>query len=182
VPSWALLDSQFIAKYMLGGFTSRKRLEAWEHQGFLRKSDTIEELARRLDIEPATLRATVERFNGFVAQNRDEDFHRGERAYDRWLGDPLRKPSESLGAIEKPPFYALPVYPGDVGTFGGVVTDRHARVLREDGSPIAGLYATATSTASVMGRAYPGAGCSIGPGFVWGYLAARHAAGVDGVG
>jgi 3-oxosteroid 1-dehydrogenase len=178
VPSWAVLDGQFTAKYMLGGVTTGKRLQTWERQGFLRKADTIEGLARRLEIDPATLSATVKRFNAFVAKNKDADFHRGERAYDRWLGDPCHRPSETLGPIEKPPFYALPVYPGDVGTYGGVVTDARARVLREDGSAIPGLYATATSTASVMGRAYPGAGSSIGPGFVWGYVAARHAAGL----
>ncbi len=73
----------------------------------------------------------------------------------------------------------MPVLPGDVGTYGGVVTDVHARVLRTDGSVIQGLYATGVSTASVMGRAYPGAGSSVGPSFVWGYLAARHAAGME---
>jgi 3-oxosteroid 1-dehydrogenase len=128
-----------------------------------------------LKIEPANLKSTVERFNGFVDKNRDEDFHRGERAYDRWLGDPYHKPSQTLGRIEHKPFYAIPVLPGDVGTYGGVVTDVHARVLREDGSVISGLYATGVSTASVMGRTYPGAGCSVGPSFVWGYVAAKHA-------
>jgi 3-oxosteroid 1-dehydrogenase len=118
----------------------------------------------------------VERFNGFVAQNRDDDFHRGERAYDRWLGDWLHKPSASLGSISEPPFYAVPVLPGDVGTYGGVVTDERARVLREDGSVIEGLYATGVSTASVMGTSYPGAGSSVGPSFVWGYVAAKSAA------
>ena len=77
--------------------------------------------------------------------------------------------------IEQPPFYAVPVFPGDVGTYGGVVTDEYARVLREDGTCLEGLYATGVSTASVMGRIYPGAGCSIGPAFVWGYVAAKHA-------
>jgi 3-oxosteroid 1-dehydrogenase len=182
-PSWAVLDSQFIGKYMLAGaLTAPQRLQAWEKAGFLRKADTIEDLARQLAIEPAILKATVERFNAFVAKNKDDDFGRGERAYDRWLGDPRHRPSETLGTIETSPFYALPVYPGDVGTFGGVVTDEHARVLRADGSVIQGLYATATSTASVMGRVYPGSGASIGPGFVFGYLAARHAAGLDSVG
>jgi 3-oxosteroid 1-dehydrogenase len=80
--------------------------------------------------------------------------------------------------VEKGPFYAVTVVPGNVGTFGGVVTDSYARVLREDGSVIAGLYATGTTTAAVMGRTYPGAGCSIGPAFTWGYVAAKHAANV----
>jgi 3-oxosteroid 1-dehydrogenase len=180
VPSWAIFDAQFMGSYMLAGSIPNKRLLArWKTQGFLRQADTVDDLAQQLKVAPATLTHTVNRYNTFVVNGRDEDFRRGDRAYDRWLGDPYHKPSETLGTIEKPPFYALPVYPGDVGTFGGVVTDVHARVLRADGSVIPGLYATATSTASVMGRVYPGAGSSIGPGFVWGYVAAKHAANAD---
>ncbi len=105
----------------------------------------------------------------------DEDFNRGGRAFDRFLGDKAQTPSPSMGVIEKGPFYAYQFYPGDVGTYGGVVTDTNARVLREDGSVIPGLYATGISTASVMGHAYPGAGASVGPSFVWGYVAAKYA-------
>lgn len=174
VPSWAIFDSQYLTKYMLAGtMPGRRKPQRWYDQGFLRRAASIGELARRLDIDPATLQATVERFNRFVDNGRDEGFHRGERAYDRWLGDELHRPSPTLGRIERPPFYAVPVHPGDVGTYGGVVTDEQARVLRADG------YATGVSTASVMGRCYPGAGSSIGPSFVWGYVAARHAAGLD---
>ncbi len=180
VPSWAVFDSQYLRKYMLAGtMPGSRKPKRWYDEGYLRKASTIEILARELKIDPATLKATVERFNGFVARNRDEDFHRGERAYDRWLGDPYRKPSETLGPIDQAPFYAVPVVPGDVSTYGGVVTDEHARVLRKDGSVIPGLYATGVSTASVMGRSYPGAGCSVGPSFAWGYVAAKHAANVD---
>jgi len=179
VPSWAIFDSQFMAKYWLAGtMPGKAKPEHWYEQGYLKKADSIEALAQQLQIEPATLKSTVERFNGFVARNRDEDFHRGERAYDRWLGDSLNKPSETLGTINQGPFYAVPIVPGDVGTYGGVVTDEHARVLRTDGSVIPGLYATGVSTASVMGRFYPGAGSSVGPSFVWGYVAAKHAGGV----
>ncbi len=180
VPSWAVFDSQFLRNYMFAGtMPGTSKPKAWSEQGYLRQAPTIEALADLLKIDPVALKGTVDRFNGFVARNRDEDFHRGERAYDRWLGDPYHKPSETLGAISEGPFYAVPVLPGDVGTYGGVVTDVHARVLRTDGSVIQGLYATGVSTASVMGRAYPGAGSSVGPSFVWGYLAARHAAGME---
>jgi 3-oxosteroid 1-dehydrogenase len=180
VPGWAIFDSQFLRNYMFAGtMPGTNKPRRWFDEGYLRKADTVEDLARLIKIETATLRATVERFNGFVAKNRDEDFHRGDRAYDRWLGDPYHKPSETLGMIGKTPFYAIPVYPGDVGTYGGVVTDAHARVLRNDGSVIPGLYATGVSTASVMGRVYPGAGSSVGPSFVWGYIAAEHAAIAD---
>jgi 3-oxosteroid 1-dehydrogenase len=176
VPSWAILDSQYLRKYTIANISpGRKKLREWREQGYLKQGDTIEALASEIGADPATLKETVARFNRFAANNHDEDFQRGERAYDRWLGDPVNEPSETLGAIEKPPFYAVPVYPGDVGTYGGVVTDKFGRVLKEDGSVIAGLYATGVSTASVMGRVYPGAGASIGPAVLWGYLSARQA-------
>jgi 3-oxosteroid 1-dehydrogenase len=178
IPCWAIFDSQHLRKYMLAGtMPGSPKPQNWYDSGYLKKAGSIEDLARQLNMDPTALKSTIDRFNGFVARNHDEDFHRGERAYDRWLGDWLNKPSESLGAIDEAPFYAVPIYPGDVGTYGGVVTDAHARVLREDGSVIPGLYATGVSTASVMGRAYPGAGSSVGPSFVWGYIAARHATG-----
>ena len=176
VPSWAVLDSQYLSNYMLAGtLGGSQKPQRWYDEGYLKKADTIEGLAQQLNIDPAALKGTIERFNGFVAKNRDEDFNRGARAYDRWLGDAYNKPSETLGSISEPPFYAVPVVPGDVGTYGGVVTDEFARVLRKDGSVITGLYATGVSTASVMGRAYPGAGSSVGPSFVWGYVAAKEA-------
>ncbi len=178
VPSWAIFDSQYIKKYMLAGtMPGEKKPEAWLRDGYLRKADTVEGLAAMLNIPPSALKATVTRFNGFVAQGRDEDFNRGVRAYDRWLGDPYHHPNATLGEISQAPFYAVPVLPGDVGTYGGVVTDAQARVLKPDGSVIPGLYATGVSTASVMGRAYPGAGSSVGPSFVWGYIAANAALG-----
>ena len=177
IPSWAIFDSQSMQRYMIAGtMPGSKKPQSWRESGYLRTGETLEELARTLEMDPACLCETVDRFNGFVRSGRDEDFCRGDRAYDRWLGDPFHKPSSSLGTIEQAPFYAVPVVPGDVGTYGGVVTDHHARVLREDGSVIDGLYATGVSTASVMGRVYPGAGSSVGPSFTWGYLAARHAA------
>jgi 3-oxosteroid 1-dehydrogenase len=175
VPSWAIMDSQYIKNYgLITPFPSKKKPQEWYDSGYLKKADTIEELAAMLKIEPAALLATVDRFNGFVANNKDEDFNRGERAYDRWLGDPYHAKNASLGSISEGPFYAVEVVPGDVGTYGGVVTDANARVLRQDGTVIEGLYATGISTASVMGRAYAGAGASVGPSFVWGYVTAKH--------
>jgi 3-oxosteroid 1-dehydrogenase len=177
VPSWMVFDTQYIETYMLlGTMPGTKKPQQWFDQGFLHKATNIEDLAKLLKMVPAKLRATVNRFNGFVRANRDEDFQRGVRAYDEWLGDPLHKPSATLGTIEQAPFYAVPVVPGDVGTFGGLVTDECARVLDGRGCVIAGLYATGNTTASVMGRTYPGAGSSIGPSFTWGYVAAKHAA------
>jgi 3-oxosteroid 1-dehydrogenase len=176
VPSWAIMDSQFIKNYMLANtMPGAKKPVKWFDEGYLRKANSIESLASTINIDPATLRGTMDRFNSFAANNHDDDFNRGDRAYDRWLGDTYHKHNASLGEISEGPFYAVPVLPGDVGTYGGVVTDSQARVLREDGSVIQGLYATGISTASVMGRVYPGAGSSVGPSFVWGYVAAKSA-------
>jgi 3-oxosteroid 1-dehydrogenase len=181
-PSYAIFDSYVMRNYMLAGtMPGSRKPQDWYDTGYLKKADTIEDLARQLNVDPATLKATVDRWNGFCAKGRDEDFHRGDNFYDRWLGDPFHKPNEALGPINEPPYYAIPAVPGDVGTYGGVVTDMHARVLREDGSIIPGLYATGVSTASVMGRFYPGAGSSVGPSFTWGYVAAKHAANADNI-
>ncbi len=178
-PSWLVFDSQFINTHMLAGsMPGSKKPKAWTESGFLRSGDTIAALANACDLDPATLEATVERFNGFARNGKDEDFGRGSHVYHDWLGDPLDA-SPTLGALEQGPFYAIRVYPGDVSTFGGMVTDCDARVLREDGSVIEGLYATGTSTASVMGENAPGAGASIGPSLTWGYVAARHALAAD---
>jgi 3-oxosteroid 1-dehydrogenase len=180
LPSWMICDSQYLAKYMLAGtMPGRKKPPAWTESNFLRSGETIEALAAACGIDGARLRATVDRFNGFVAEGRDADFGRGDSAYDRWVGDPLAAsasaPSNTLGTIEQAPFYAVALYPGDVGTYGGLLTDMHARVLRSDGSVIDGLYATGTSAASVMGHAEPGPGGSIGPALTWAYVAAQHA-------
>lgn len=173
---WMIFDAQYINKYMLAGtMPGAKKPKTWAETHFLRSGDTLEALAASCGIDATALKASVERFNDFVRKGHDEDFQRGDRPYDRWTGDPLGKPSNTLGTIEQSPFYAVQMFPGDVGTYGGLLTDAHARVLRADGSAIEGLYATGTSTASVMGRLEPGPGGSIGPSFTWGYVAAKHA-------
>jgi 3-oxosteroid 1-dehydrogenase len=179
VPSWAILDADYVATYKVADkWIDKKIPEGWIEQGYLHKADSVEALAGSIGVDPATLAATVARWNGFVEKGVDEDFHRGERAYDGWLGDPYHGPNRALGTIARAPFYALPVIPGDVSTYGGAVTDASGRVVKADGTPIEGLYATGVSTASVMGNAYPGAGASIGPSLTFGYIAAKHAAGL----
>lgn len=173
-PFWFIMDQANRDRYMWGGkFGVPKE---WLSSGFMKKANDIETLARECGIDAQGLASTIDRFNTFARNGKDLDFNRGGRCYDRWNGDPSNKPNPSLGAIEKGPFYAVAAFPGDVGTFGGVVCDEHARVLREDGSVIDGLYATGNCTSSVLGRFYPGAGGSIAASFVFGYIAALHAA------
>lgn len=143
---------------------------------YLQKADTLEALAEDLGIPAENLRATIERFNSFCPTGIDQDFHRGETAQDRYYGDPRCQPNPCLGAIEKGPFYAVEIFPGDLGTKGGLVTDLEGRVVGPEGAPIPGLYAAGNSSASVMGRTYPGAGGTIGPALTFGFLAAEAAA------
>ncbi|MEU5092741.1 FAD-dependent oxidoreductase [Streptomyces sp. NPDC021356] len=176
VPSWMILDAAAKARYIfLGLFPGQPFPKAWRESGFVKQADTVEELAGLIGAPPEHLRATVDRFNGFARAGRDEDFHRGDSVYDRYYGDPtLLNPS--LAPLEKGPFHAVPVHPGDIGTKGGLVTDATARVLREDGTAIEGLYACGNVSAAVMGETYPGPGATIGPAMTFGWLAADHIA------
>ncbi|SKB97732.1 FAD-binding protein [Sphingopyxis flava] len=176
VPAFAVFDDRAMRDYAYGTLMpGTKPIKKWLESGFLVKADTIEELAEKAGIDPAGLAAQVERYNRYSETGIDEEFHKGERQYDRFRGDPTNKPNPCVGAISKAPFYATRIFPGDVGTFGGVVTDEKARVLRADGSIIDGLYATGNCTSSVMGRSYPGPGASISPAFAFGYIAAKDA-------
>ena len=174
IPSWLILDirhrRRYLSSALLGGGKSLREA------GIVVSADTIEELATKLHMDPAALRATATRFNGFAKTGVDEDFDRGRTVYDNYYGDPSVKPNPNLGPLEKGPFTAVQVVPGDLGTKGGLLTDEHARVLDAAGIPIAGLYAAGNTTASVMGHTYPGPGSTIAPAVVFGYLAALHAA------
>ena len=143
----------------------------------MKRADTIRGLAKACGIDPDGLEATVARFNGFCRTGEDLDFRRGRNAYNKYYGDPKVKPNPNLGPIEQGPFLAVPLWPGDAGTCGGALINEHAQVMRPDGSVIEGLYAAGNSTASLSGPYYAGAGLSIGASSVFGFIAARHAAG-----
>ena len=125
-----------------------------------------------MEVPADALQATVERFNGFAKTGVDEDFHRGESGYDHYYGDITNKPNPGLGELTKAPFWAVKMYPGDLGTKGGIDTDTSGRALRADGSVIEGLYAAGNTSSPVMGHTYAGPGATIGPAMVFGYLAA----------
>ncbi|MFJ3881723.1 FAD-dependent oxidoreductase [Streptomyces sp. NPDC090077] len=171
VPSWLVLDARSRARYIFAGlFPGQPFPKRWLESGFLRKAATVEELARQ--ISAPALAATVRRFNGFAERGVDEDFGRGRSVYDRYYGDPTL-PHPNLAPIDKGPFYAVPVHPGDIGTKGGLVTDGDGRVLREDSTPVPGLYAAGNCSAAVMGDTYPGPGATIGPAMAFAWAAAN---------
>lgn len=178
IPCHFICDDAFIRKYGLGmvrprGIGLRRAIA----EGYVIAAGSLDVLAHALDMPPQALAATVARHNAFAATGVDLDFAKGSDAYQRNLGDPAHGPNPCIGPLASPPFYAIKVYPGDIGASAGLVTDGHARVLRADGTPVGGLYACGNDMNSIMAGAYPGPGVTIGPAMVFGYIAARNAAG-----
>jgi 3-oxosteroid 1-dehydrogenase len=182
VPAYLIFDATFRRNYPCGPFLQGSQHPDWAlsnilKQHYLKKADTLDGLAALLGIDAAGLRATVEKMNEYARTGTDLDFHRGETVFDRYYGDENVEPNACLAPLEKPPFYGIEAYAGELGTKGGLETDASARVLTEAGEPIPGLYATGNCSASVMGRTYPGPGSTLGPATTFGYVAARHALG-----
>ncbi|HJC28101.1 MAG TPA: 3-oxosteroid 1-dehydrogenase [Candidatus Dietzia intestinipullorum] len=175
VPAWIVFDQEYKNRYLFAGLQAKQPLpRKWLETENFHKADTLAELAELIDVPAEALQKTADRFNGFAANGRDEDFDRGASGYDHYYGDPTNKPNPSLGPVTKAPFYAVKMVPGDLGTKGGVNTDVRGRVLREDGSVIEGLYASGNASSPVMGHTYAGPGATIGPAMVFGYLAVEH--------
>ena len=175
VPCYYIFDGRFRSKYMFGvTFPGMKFPQEFYDSGYINVADTIEELAKKIGVNGKNLVATIKRFNELAVKGKDEDFGRGDNAYDNYYGDPTVKPNPNLYPLEKPPFYAVEFVPGDLGTKGGLVINENAQVLRKNGKPIEGLYAAGNSSASVMGNSYPGPGATIGATMTFGYIAAKH--------
>ena len=180
-PSWMVFDYRYRHLFPMGPVYPL--IPDWAQNGMvktvLKKARTIPELAARMGIDPDALTATITRFNAFAANGEDPDFHRGQATYDKMYGDPRHGPNPCLRPLDVAPFYALPIYPGDIGTNGGLTTNATAQVTRPDGSAIPGLYAIGNAAASAMGESYPGAGVTIGPALTFGYIAARELVGAN---
>lgn len=175
-PAWLVMDNQYRNRYLFGmmppGQTSKKLLK----NGEFIKAGSIEELAQKCGINSQNLQKTLGRFNSFALNGKDEDFGRGQDIYDRYYSDPRVAPNSNLATIKQPPFFATRIYPGDLGTKGGLLTDEFGRVLRTDLIPIEGLYASGNNTASVMGKTYPGPGSTLGPACTFSFIAMNHLA------
>ncbi|MFA5524924.1 MAG: FAD-dependent oxidoreductase [Tissierellales bacterium] len=184
-PTWLVFDARVRRKYIVGPLlTARTRPDwswpkAWTRNGFVTRANSIKELAVKAGIHADNLTATIERLNGYAATGTDEEFHRGESAYDRYYGDPDIKPNPNLAPLVEAPFYALRVDPGDIGTQGGLVINDHGQVLKANGKPLEGLYASGNCTAAIM-PTYPGPGATLGPAMVFAWLAAKHISGYNG--
>ena len=177
VPSWLLCDAPALKRYGLGMIRpGGAGLDAFLADGYLKRGNTLKDLAQQLQVPADKLQATVERFNAFADAGVDQDFQRGTTDYQRANGDALwNGPNPCLGALTQGPFYAVRLYPGDIGAATGLLTDVHARAIDGYGHIIPGLYACGNDMHSIMGGTYPGPGITIGPGLTFGYLAAEHA-------
>jgi 3-oxosteroid 1-dehydrogenase len=180
-PCWLIFDATFRAKFTAGGFMPTAIMpdrkiprEWWDHYIF--KADTLDALAAKIQLPIDELRKTVSNINDYAKSGVDPQFGRGGNDYDRFFGDPTSKPNPSLGSISAPPYYAVPINLGDLGTKGGLKADARARVLGGDGQPIPNLYAAGNASGSPFGNCYPGAGGTIGPALTFGYVAANDIA------
>lgn len=177
VPSYFIYDHTARKNYAFGLMRAGKPAEEYLDSKYVVVADSLEELANKMGINGENLKVTVKEYNKMAKIGKDTDFGKGDSVYDRRFGDPSIKPNPCMGPIVKPPYYCSLLYPGDIGTKGGILTDEMGRVLREDGTCIEGFYATGNTTASVMGHSYPGAGATIAAAMTFGFIAARHIAG-----
>lgn len=169
---YVVFDQRFLERYGFLTYDANSGLPDW-----IGKGRTLDEVARRLDIDPVKLVATVKRFNAFAEAGVDEDFHRGDSAYDKYGGDKTNPyPNSNLAPIEIAPFYGMEVLPGAFGTAGGVATNEAGRALREDGAAIPGLYAIGNVSAHPLANGYPGAGSTLGPAMTMGYVVGQDLA------
>ena len=177
LPCWLVLDAAFLRRYGFLSLPPGAPAPDW-----FAGADTLDGLGRALGLPDGSLAATVERFNGFAADGVDADFGRGTSAYDGWNGDQdhYPGPAATLGPLTEPPFHAVPVHSGCLGTKGGPRTTVDGQVRHVSGEPMPGLYAAGNAMAGTTGMVYGGAGGTLGPAMVFGYRAGRHAAGVRG--
>jgi len=176
---WLVCDAKAMARYGLGYVKPAPMPHGrFLKNGYLFRGDTLEALARSAGIDPAGLARTVARFNEDAAHGEDHQFERGRTSFNRYLADPEVEPNPCVAPLAEGPFFAVKLVMGDLGTFDGIRTSAVGEVLRDDGAAIQGLYAAGNDRASMMGGNYPGAGITLGPHLVFGYLLGRHVAGL----
>ena len=171
--AWIVFDSLHLKRYGFLGVAPGDPVPEW----FCQSAD-FAELGTKTGIDPEGLARTVAAWNRNVANDLDPEFGRGSNAYDGYWGDERATTvaGRTLGPIDSPPYHAVPVSVGAMGTKGGPRTDRDGHILHVSGKPIPGLYAAGNAMAGVTGRAYGGAGGTLGPAMVFGFRSGYAAA------
>jgi len=179
VPAYLVCDAKALQTYGIGMVrpgASAKDMAPFLADGYLTQGATLDELAQKLGISATGLKASVQKINAYAQTGVDPDFQRGVTAYQQNIGDASAGgKNPNLGPLNTAPYFAVKLYPGDIGAATGFATDGDARVLDAGGQPIPGLYAVGNDMHSIMGGVYTAPGITIGPGIVFGCLAARHA-------
>ncbi len=176
-PFYLICDRPFLWSYGLGRIKPFTRsVRRYVASGELVEAADIAQLAAKIGIKPSTLAATIASYNEGAKEGRDPEFGRGSTIYQRHLGDAAHKPNPCVAPILCAPYFAMRIYPADLGTAIGLKVDAQARVLREDGTPVAGLYACGNDMGSIMNGNCPGPGLALGPALTFGYIAGRHLA------
>jgi len=148
-------------------------LNRYIESGYLKRALSVTALAQLIGVPDAALEESVARMNTAAQTGIDPEFSRGASAYDRYLGDPQHRPNPCLGPIATAPFYAVQIWPGDIGSAAGLKTDASARVLDGQGAAIPGLFACGNDMNSIMAGTYPAAGITLGPALTFGYIAGQ---------
>ncbi|MGR4932415.1 FAD-dependent oxidoreductase [Bradyrhizobium sp. CAR08] len=176
-PFYLICDRPFLWSYGLGRIKPFTRnIRRYVASGELVEAADIAQVAAKIGIKPSILAATIANYNSDAKDGRDPEFGRGSTISQRHLGDISHKPNPCVAPILYAPFFAMRIYPADLGTAIGMKVDAQARVLREDGTPVAGLYACGNDMGSIMNGNCPGPGIALGPALTFGYIAGRHLA------
>jgi succinate dehydrogenase/fumarate reductase flavoprotein subunit len=174
---YLICDRHFLWTYGLGRIKPfTLRLKRYVGSGELKQAASIEALADLIGVEKSALATTLENYNAHARGGMDPEFGRGTTIYQRHLGDANHRPNPCVAPIERAPFYALRIYPADLGTAIGLKTDCHGRVIGHNGVVMTGLYACGNDMGSIMNGNYPGPGITLGPALTFGYIAGRHLA------
>jgi succinate dehydrogenase/fumarate reductase flavoprotein subunit len=178
--AWLITDHRAIRAYGLG-FVKPWPLPLGPHlkSGYLLQAPSFSELSKKMGVDENQFSSTISRYNEAAKSGSDPDFGKGGTAYNRFYGDPEVKPNPCVAPIVAPPFYAVKVVVGDLGTYAGIATNGNAQVLDGNKRPIPGLYAAGNDALSIMGGNYPGPGITLGPAMTFGWIAGRHLAGAD---
>ncbi len=174
---WVVTDHRAIRRYGLGPVGPFPvRLSPYIRAEYLLRDRSLTGLARQMGVAPDAFEDSVRTFNTAARRGEDPQFGRGQSVYDQGNGDPEHAPNASLGALDVGPFYAIRLWPGDIGTFVGLKTNAQARVITEEGLEVPGLWAAGNAASPMTGGTYAAAGLTIGAALTFGYLAAKDAA------
>ncbi|ARU18126.1 FAD-dependent oxidoreductase [Croceicoccus marinus] len=174
VPAWIISNAKNVKKYGMGlslpGGSKIKELVA---SGYMKKANTLTELAAQIGVDPKALEATAARVDADAKTGRDSEFGKGDTLIDQEIGDPAHKPNPCFGPVGAGPYYAVQIFPGDGSTTVGVKIDAQCRVKDESGQPIPGLWAAGLDANSIWQGKSPAHGCNVGPALVTGFIAGR---------